>query len=350
MRQPLTALAVAAKLAQLRLWKDWTPRVIVGEREYSGRVVEVVSGDTVVVQVAKGTGFEDRRVSLSSVRAPRMGRRDEKGDPWSIEAKEYLRKTLVGRDVSVTVDYTRVIPIGGGAGTEGGAAPAGVERTFGTVILTTRKGDPINVAVGLIGEGLAEVAKHRADDDRSPAFDDLLAAEEGAKAAKKGLHSSKDAPTHRITDLSSDAGKAKAHFGFLQRARTLRGIVEFVFGGGRVKLLIPTENCSIIFGIAGVRCPGTAKAASKGPDGKQRQGRPAEPCGEESFRFMRECTMQQEVEVEVDEVDKNGVMLGEWGRLLLLCAHAHTLNTRAIRAHVADSACVLQICVKYASD
>ena len=87
------------------------------------------------------------------------------------------------------------------------------------------------------------MAKHRADDDRSPHYDDLLAAEETAKAAKKGLHSGKEAPVHRITDLSQDAGKAKAHFGFLQRARVLRGVVEYVFAGGRVKVHVPTENC-----------------------------------------------------------------------------------------------------------
>jgi hypothetical protein len=160
-RFPLFACAPAAKTAQLRLWKDYVPKTFVGEKEYDGRVAEVVSGDTLVVAVGSATAPapEERRISLSSIRAPRLGRRDDPrgGDPWAAEAKEYLRKTLIGRDVHVVVDYTRVLPVGGaaaggGGGGEGAEAAPGQERTFATVFLTTRKGDKVNVAAGLLGE------------------------------------------------------------------------------------------------------------------------------------------------------------------------------------------------------
>lgn len=72
-------------------------------------------------------------------------------------------------------------------------------------------------------QGLAEVVRHRQDDDgRSAAYDDLLAAEDAVKAAKRGIHSAKEAPAHRFADLSVDAGKAKAHFPFLQVRTHLR--------------------------------------------------------------------------------------------------------------------------------
>lgn len=147
-------------------------------------------------------------------------------------------------------------------------------RTPSPLPLQTRKGARQNVAVGLLGEGLAEVAKgRREDEDACAAFATLAAADEAARAAKKGLHAGKDAPVHRIADLCGDAAKAKAHFPSLQvrpgaaaaasteglpghhlfspppillrqRARApLRGIVEHIFAANRVKLLLPTENC-----------------------------------------------------------------------------------------------------------
>jgi staphylococcal nuclease domain-containing protein 1 len=77
-----------------------------------------------------------------------------------------------------------------------------------------------------------------------------------------------------------------------------------------VKVFIPSENITAMFAIAGVRCPGVARPAGKGPDGKPRPGRAAEPFGAESASFLRETLMQQEVEIQVDEHDKNGAYLG----------------------------------------
>ena len=44
-----------------------------------------------------------------------MSTRDRPSDPYATEAKEFLRKKLVGRDVEVKMEYTRKIP--GTAGT-----------------------------------------------------------------------------------------------------------------------------------------------------------------------------------------------------------------------------------------
>lgn len=44
------------------------------------------------------------------------------------------------------------------------------------------------------------------------------------------------------------------------------------------------------------------------------QGRAAEPLGDESLRFVRAAAMQQEVEVEAEDIDKNGTVLGGEGR------------------------------------
>ena len=68
--------------------------------EYQGKVVEVVSGDTVIIS----DGTAERRLSLSSLRCPRMGREPE---PYAAESKEYLRKTLIGKKVRVVPEYKR---------------------------------------------------------------------------------------------------------------------------------------------------------------------------------------------------------------------------------------------------
>ena len=57
--------------------------------KFTGTVSEIVSGDCVVVK-DKASGVE-RRVNLSSIRAPRVGGRDRAPEPWALEAKEFLR-------------------------------------------------------------------------------------------------------------------------------------------------------------------------------------------------------------------------------------------------------------------
>lgn len=56
--------------------------------------LQVVSGDCLVVNDAAGGA--ERRVFLSSIRAPRVGRRNEKPEPYAVEAKEFLRNRLIG--------------------------------------------------------------------------------------------------------------------------------------------------------------------------------------------------------------------------------------------------------------
>ena len=57
-------------------------------------MVEVVSGDCLVVK--DSTSGMERRVNLSSLRAPRMGRKGERPETYATEAKEFLRQRLIG--------------------------------------------------------------------------------------------------------------------------------------------------------------------------------------------------------------------------------------------------------------
>jgi staphylococcal nuclease domain-containing protein 1 len=47
-------------------------------------------------------------VYLASIRAPKFTAKEQK--PWGFEAKEYLRKHAVGKQVSVEVEYEKKVP------------------------------------------------------------------------------------------------------------------------------------------------------------------------------------------------------------------------------------------------
>ena len=282
----LRAAERAAKEKRLRIWKDYVPPNHGGDMgEFSGKVCEIVSGDTIVV--IDPTGAE-RRLSLSSLRCPRMGREPE---PYAAEAKELLRKLLIGKKVSVHPEYKRSFAAEG-------SAPS--ERTFCTVLYNGDK----NAAETMLSEGLATVAKHGQADERSLHYETLLEAETEAVAAKKGMHSPGGPPRGAaVTDLTTPDARerAKRYLSSLQRHTRVRAVVQFVANGARFKLNVLKENCNINFACAGLRCPQCARRDT-GADG--------EPFGNEALSFTRGLCLQRDVDIEVESVDKNGTFLG----------------------------------------
>lgn len=72
------------------------------------------------------------------------------------------------------------------------------ERTCATVEIGN-----INVAEALVSKGLASVVRYRAtDENRSMAYDQLLAAEAVAQKKAVGIHSKKENKPLRITDMA----------------------------------------------------------------------------------------------------------------------------------------------------
>ena len=313
----LRAAEKAAKQHRRCVWRDYVPpppnpNSLVG-KNFVGVVVEVASGDSIVVADAETDA--ERRVTMSSIRAPRLGneRRGIKPEPWAHEAKEFLRARCVGKTVKVSMEYVRKIPTanGGTAGTAGGngAEAPGITLEMGTVMLPTDqlKGDDgsaatkdtgiaeLNVAEMLVLRGLATVVRHRNDDDeRSLRYDDLVQAEQRAIKGKKGIQNKdKPAPVHHVNDVSANAQKSRQILPFLQRAGRSHAIVDYVLSGHRLKLSVPKEGAIVAFAIAGVRCP-----------------RGDEPGAAEAYRFVRRACCQRDCEIEVEAVDKVGTFLG----------------------------------------
>uniref|UniRef100_A0A673I1S9 Staphylococcal nuclease domain-containing protein n=1 Tax=Sinocyclocheilus rhinocerous TaxID=307959 RepID=A0A673I1S9_9TELE len=302
--EKLRAAERSAKEHKVRIWKDYvapTANLDQKDRQFVAKVMQVVNADAIVVKLNSG---EHKTIHLSSIRPPRLEGEVQDKDkrfrplydiPYMFEAREFLRKKLIGKKVNVTVDYIRAAT----SAMETGGVPAFPERTCATVTI-----GGINIAEALVSKGLATVIRYRQDDDqRSSHYDELLAAEARAIKNGKGLHSKKEVPIHRVADISGETQKAKQFLPFLQRAGRSEAVVEYVFSGSRLKLYMPKETCLITFLLAGIECP---RGSRNMPSGMQ----VAEPYSEEATIFTKELVLQREVEVEVESMDKAGNFIG----------------------------------------
>lgn len=316
-RRKLKAAELQAKKSKLRLWTNYVPPATNSKAisdNFTGKVVEVVSGDCIIVaddSLPFGSPAAERRVNLSSIRCPKLGnpRREEKPAPYAREARDFLRMRLIGRQVQVSMEYSRKVPLA-----DGSAAPAGPADSrvmgFGSVFLLSQGKESedvssapptavtqqpgLNVAELIVARGFGTVIRHRDFEERSNYYENLLAAESRATAGRKGIHSAKDPPVMHVTDLlTASAKKAKDFLPFLQRNRRMMAVVEYVLSGHRFKLFVPKETCSIAFSFSGVRCPGRD-----------------EPYSNEAISLMRRKIMQRDVEIEVETVDRTGTFLG----------------------------------------
>jgi len=316
--EPLRSSEKFAKEKKLRLWKDFQSNSLSGvaalkgkDKEFIGVVVECINADALSVKQLDGTL---KKVFLASIRPPRLesiqdresGPPKEKGEPapkqerpkgfrplydipFMYEAREYMRKKLIGKRVLVTVDYIQP------------ASPSFPEK-----ICCTVKADGVNVGEALVSKGLATIVRYRQDDDqRASDYDALLAAEAKAQKSSKGLHG-KDIPSHHVIDITGDAAKAKQFLPYFQRAGKLPAVVEYVASGSRLRVYVPRETRLITLLLAGISCPRAGRTVP-GVGGGAIE---AEPFGDEALTFTKELCHQREVEIEVDSIDKAGNFIG----------------------------------------
>jgi len=287
-----------AKRSNLGVWHSYSPPQISGAAEILGTVIEVLTGDTIAI-LPTGEAYDSasklKKVSLASVRSPRVGN-DRLGKPdenYALECKDRLRVMCTGKTVKVSIHYERDIPMG----------ELNEKRQFGTIAVGKRP----DVGEVLVIEGLAVTQHHRDDEEKSPRYDALVAAEAAAKIAKKGVHSDKEYKSKTVNDLS-EPRKAKSYSGSLVRAGRVKAIVEYVFNGSRYKLLVPSENCQIVFALENLKSPQPSAPASVVSRG---QARPPEPFGDLSKRHARLNVLQRSVEILCKGVTNGGVITGE---------------------------------------
>lgn len=147
-----------AKEKRLRLWRTYTGNAQLADRKsFQAKVVEIGLGDSINIEKDNG---EELKVYFSSIRPPRkegqegpnVGRqfRPLYDIPFMFEAREFLRKRLLGKRVTVTVDYVQP------------KAPDSTfpEKTGCTIVLGSQ-----NIAEALVAKGYAKVIRYRADDE-----------------------------------------------------------------------------------------------------------------------------------------------------------------------------------------
>nr|XP_027199020.1 staphylococcal nuclease domain-containing protein 1-like [Dermatophagoides pteronyssinus] len=296
----LRSLESEAKSRKIRIWKDFKETVrSSSSMNFEAKVLEISSPDSLVIQ--HNESKEIKKIFLASIRAPRLvnddgqtvlassGGTDTKKQfrplydiPFMFEAREFLRKKLIGKAVKVRVDYVQP---------KNENFP---EKTCCTVLTS----DGQNIAEQLVMNGLVTVVKYRQDDDqRASDYDSYLAAEQKAQKNNKGLHSNKpEAGMIRIADLSMDLSKAKSMAPFLTRSTGIRrdAVIEYVFPSStKLKVYIPKESCLVNLVLSGVNTP-----------------RPNDPMLADAVQHVRLRVLQRDVQVEIETVDKIGNYIG----------------------------------------
>ncbi|KAG9316712.1 hypothetical protein JVU11DRAFT_2772 [Chiua virens] len=252
-------------------------------RLFEGVVIRVWSGEQ--ISVAEKENGKERRLYLSSTRTPKLS--DPKQAFYAQEAREFLRKRLIGKNVRVAVDFIRP--------REGEFE----ERECATV---RYGGQNSNIAEQLIEKGLASIVRHRRDDeDRSPDYDKLMAAEQAASTETRGIHSGKEQPPPKQPlNLSETAARANSFLSGFKRQGKIFAVVDYVASGSRFKLFIPKDNQTLTLVLSGIRTPRTARNPSE----------KSEPFGSEAAEFAARRYMQRDVEFEVESTDKSGGFIG----------------------------------------
>ncbi|KAI9930040.1 hypothetical protein ASPWEDRAFT_48221 [Aspergillus wentii DTO 134E9] len=242
-------------------------------------VGRVFNADTLFIRNKAG---QEKRIGLSSIRQPKPS--DPNQAPFAADAKEFLRKKIIGKHVKVTVDGKK-------PATEGYE-----EKEVATVIFGNT-----NIALALVEAGYASVIRHRQDDDdRSPDYDALLVAEAEAQGEGKGMWSPKPPKAKQFVDYSESVQKAKMAVSTLQRQKRVPAVVDFVKSGSRFTVLVPRENAKLTLVLSGIRAPRSAR----------NPGEASEPFGNEAHELANRRCMQRDVEIDVETIDKVGGFIG----------------------------------------
>ncbi|TAQ89184.1 hypothetical protein B7494_g2470 [Chlorociboria aeruginascens] len=276
----LRAAETTAKTSKVGLFKDHVVKSNSQGGNIEAQVTRIFSPDVIYVRNKAGA---EKRISLSSIRGPRPSEATE--SPFRDEAKEFLRKKMIGKHVRLSID---------------GSRPA-TEEYDAKEVATVTFNDK-NIGLMMVQEGWCSVIRHKRDDtDRAPNYDELLVAQEKAKEEKKGMWSGKPAKAKQYIDASESLQKAKMQVSTLQRQKKIPAIVDFVKGGSRFVILIPRENIKLNFVLAGIRAPKSARNA----DDK------SEPFGQEAHDLATRRLSQRDVEVDIHNIDKIGGFIGE---------------------------------------
>ncbi|CAF1488719.1 unnamed protein product [Rotaria sp. Silwood1] len=278
---------------------------------YQAKVLEIINGDGLTIRDLRDNKI--KRIYLSSVRTPRAADFQQKSDennpnlnrqqikrplyeiPYLFDARELLRKRLIGKTVRIITDYIQP------------ASNDYPEKICCTVYIGN-----VNIGEALISKGFAKTLRHRHDDEqRSSHYDDLLTAEQQAEKRSLGLFSTRSG-IYRIVDMTGDTNKerAKGLLNVFQRNGRMEGVVEFVASGSRFRIYLVKDSWIISFLLSSINCPRAERRIPLSNNLQQQKIEASEPFGAEALNFSKEHFLQRDVFIEVESVDRGGNFIG----------------------------------------
>ncbi|KAK1169095.1 staphylococcal nuclease domain-containing protein 1-like isoform X1 [Acipenser oxyrinchus oxyrinchus] len=255
-----------------------------------GIVKMVLSGCAIIVRgQPRGGPPPERQINLSNVRAGALARRaaqsqpdakDTPDEPWAFQAREYLRKKMIGKEICFTVENK---------------TPQG--REYGMVYLgkdTTGE----NIAESLVAEGLASVRREgiRGNNPDQVRLCDL---EDQSKSAKKGMWGD-GAGIHTIRELKYTIENPR-HFIDSLHQKPVNAVIEHVRDGAVVRALLLPDYYLVTVMLSGIKCP----SFKREPDGQEIP----EPFAAEAKFFTESRLLQRDVQI-ILESCPNQVILG----------------------------------------
>lgn len=284
----LKSIAQGALQEGKGLWKE--QKVTKGEtlnsKSYSGIVSEVHSGDNITVYNKEKQVFS--RIYLPNIRAPTGAQ------PFAYEAKEALRRKVIGAHVRVEVEFSRKINVKKFEG------DVGELKDF---IFASVFDNNINIAVYLLESGLVSLQTPRVEEDVTKYFESLRDAEAKGKKDRRGIYSNNDAKPPNFNDLSGGKGKkidptkCKNIFPFIKDESHITGVIDLVLNGSRFKVRFNNQHVLAIMVLEGVRClPNEGEFAK---------------ASEEALQFSKLHANQRDIEIELKSVDPKGIFHGK---------------------------------------
>lgn len=235
-----------AKSKKLKIWSDYesTPYDF-HKYKVSGRVFSIINSN--VINISNDIDNRIYRIHLNFIRVPPFC-----SEPLGFEAREYLRKMLVSKNVEAII--------------EGSISDYG---EFGVVFY-----DSMCINTELCRKGLAVVAESPIYGCVSDYKEQFIEAEREAKALKLGLHSD---------NLPETMEFSKIH----QRLYHEHGIIERCLGSCRFIVYIPDKKVSLRIGLNGIF--------------------PCEELEEQSKIFCRYNYLQRDIDFQVINFDKKHI-------------------------------------------
>lgn len=239
---------------------------------------QVLSGDSIIVRGPPRNGPPpEKQINFSNVLAPRLARRptgnsdsqEVLDEPWAWEAREFLRKKLIGVEVYFSADK-----------------PANSTRYYGTVYLGPDASTAVNVTELLVAEGFASV---RRENSKAPEVAKLAALEDQAKASGKGKWGG--TPSEHVRNVKWTQENPRAIIE-QKNGKSLKAIIEHVRDGSTVRAFLLPDFYYVTIMISGIRCPGLKLDADGRPDPSVEV-----PYAEEARFFVESNFLQRDVEV-----------------------------------------------------